>query len=95
MRDNRWSGRVIPPVSLKTALVWIHVIVGAATLFICPGALTLRFLPGSASLLLVGAAVAMPYAVSAVYCHQSYTWQGNGPGRLRVVGFSAILIVTH
>jgi hypothetical protein len=79
--------------SLRRLVIWSHVVVGTITLFIYVGSIDFSRIPGGGgSALWVGVPVLVPYAISAGYCWQLYTWQINGPGVLRFVTFVAALV---
>jgi|KBSMisStandDraft_5_1062788.scaffolds.fasta_scaffold172412_3 hypothetical protein len=79
--------------SLRRIVIWSHVVVGAITLFIYLSSVDFsRIMGGAGSALWVGAPVLLPYAVSARYCWQLYTWQTDGPGLPRFLTFVAVLV---
>ena len=76
--------------------MWTHGAVGAIALFVYLYT-RLGHLPwwtpfASLRLILIGAPVLLPYAISAANCWRLYTWQGGGPGRLRAAAFVAVLL---
>ena len=78
---------------LRRIVIWSHVVVSAITLFIYLSSVDFSRIPGGARWALwVGAPVLLPYAISAGYCWQLYTWQTDGPGLLRFVTFVAVLV---
>ena len=80
-------------LSLRRLVIWSHVVVGIITLFIYLGSIDFSRIPGGGgSALWVGVPVLVPYAISAGYCWQLYTWQTDGPGLLRFVTFVAVLV---
>jgi hypothetical protein len=85
------TGAALARLALRRTLLWSHVALGFVTLFVCIYAFSLR---GSGpALILMAAPVLAPYAISARYSWQLYTWQGSGPSPLRVAAFLALLIL--
>jgi hypothetical protein len=82
---------------LRRLVMWTHAALGAAALFIYLYT-RLGHLPwlnpfASIRLIVIAAPVLLPYAISARNCWQLDAWQrGNGPDRLRVASFMAVLI---
>lgn len=73
-----------------------HFAVALVALFIYLIGSTLAHFDGATSpagTALLGMAALLPYAISAGHCSGMYTWQGNGPSRLRVAAFIALLAV--
>jgi hypothetical protein len=78
---------------LRRMVLWSHVVVGAITLFIYLSSVDFSRIPGGTRWALwVGVPVLVPYATSAGYCCQLYTWQIDGPGLPRFVAFVAVLV---
>ena len=77
--------------------MWGHFVVGFVSLFVYLSQIDFTHLAywrrGASTLLILrGAPVLLPYVASATTCWRMYTWQGRGPGRLRVLAFMSLLV---
>jgi hypothetical protein len=89
---TRQSDRRMALGRVLRVVVWSHVVVAAVSFFVFLSTLHLRLLLRATTLLIMGAPILLPYIGSAVYCSRLYTWQGDGPSRLRVALFITILV---
>lgn len=76
--------------------MWSHAVVAVIAVVVYISQINLSHFPwwtraGNGTLLL-GTPVLVPYLISARHCWQLYTWQVDGPGRIRVVAFLSVLL---
>ena len=71
--------------------MWSHAVAGVPAIFIYINSLKLTHFLRGLTVLIIAVPVLVPYAISASYAWQLYTWQTNGPGLIRLAAFIVFL----
>jgi hypothetical protein len=82
---------------LRRWLIWCHLIVGSVAFFIYLTTIDFTHFNywsrgAGTALIFVAAPVLLPYLISAIRCWHLYTWQMDGPSRIRVAAFMVVLV---
>jgi hypothetical protein len=85
------TGALASRLTIRRALIWLHVALGLVAIFVCIYAFDMR--GSGAGLILRAAPVLLPYAFSARHVWNLYTWEFGGPGYIRTAGFVGLLLV--